>query len=525
MATKALPGTYYAVLGLEPSATAEAIRAAYKELALTYHPDKNPKGEAAFKAVSTAYETLKDGRKRAAYDADLRTFLAKKPTRSPRRTSATASYFRTPAPFDYDAERKMEDSIMKDAFANFKGGAWGDTAAASSATSSSGSAFRHAASFRAFRQRDNRPASAENEGAEAAAASRTASFRQMAAEQRARDAADESRSAAEARAREAELARRKAETDAIRKQAEEARAKFAAEAAARRDAKRSEELRVAREAALTFESKRDAAVHRASLRASVSAADVKSATNAFIDNMKRWDLLAAAKCLAEPCAVAFDYPFSHTLLGEGTTALHLLAAYAHKKSSSAPDATINELFTRLIADLGPSAELQTDSTGRTILHLAAANGSIRPLERILTYLVAVSPSSARSALQRGDSNGATALDYAASNGNLNIMERLLAAKAPPDGPADKKQRTPLHAAIRFGHATAAQQLIAAGADVNARDVMRWTPLHFAAAQGNLDCIRVLVAARADRSATTPDGETPLDLAKAEKHFDCVAALR
>jgi curved DNA-binding protein len=61
---------YYATLGVERGASAEDIKKAYRRLARQYHPDvsKDPQGEEKFKAVSTAYETLKDPEKRAAYD-------------------------------------------------------------------------------------------------------------------------------------------------------------------------------------------------------------------------------------------------------------------------------------------------------------------------------------------------------------------------------------------------------------------------------------------------------------------------
>jgi curved DNA-binding protein len=61
---------YYAVLGVERSASAEQIKKAYRKLAHKYHPDvsKDPGGEEKFKEVAEAYETLKDASKRAAYD-------------------------------------------------------------------------------------------------------------------------------------------------------------------------------------------------------------------------------------------------------------------------------------------------------------------------------------------------------------------------------------------------------------------------------------------------------------------------
>src|SRR2546429_8613570 len=61
---------YYAILGVERGASADAIKKAYRKLAQKYHPDvsKDPKGEEKFKEVAEAYQTLKDPEKRAAYD-------------------------------------------------------------------------------------------------------------------------------------------------------------------------------------------------------------------------------------------------------------------------------------------------------------------------------------------------------------------------------------------------------------------------------------------------------------------------
>lgn len=62
---------FYTILGVEPSATQEQIKAAYRAKALKTHPDRNPnnpKKEEEFKEITSAYETLSNPEKRTEYD-------------------------------------------------------------------------------------------------------------------------------------------------------------------------------------------------------------------------------------------------------------------------------------------------------------------------------------------------------------------------------------------------------------------------------------------------------------------------
>ena len=62
---------YYDTLGVARGADADALKQAYRKLAMQYHPDRNPGDEAAeqkFKQINEAYDVLKDDQKRAAYD-------------------------------------------------------------------------------------------------------------------------------------------------------------------------------------------------------------------------------------------------------------------------------------------------------------------------------------------------------------------------------------------------------------------------------------------------------------------------
>ena len=64
-------GNPYHTLGVEPDANESEIKAAYRRLALKFHPDRNPgdkQAEERFKQVSAAYAVLRDGTSRLNYD-------------------------------------------------------------------------------------------------------------------------------------------------------------------------------------------------------------------------------------------------------------------------------------------------------------------------------------------------------------------------------------------------------------------------------------------------------------------------
>ena len=65
---------YYEVLGINKDADEEAIKKAYRKLAMKHHPDRNPdnpKSEDHFKEAKEAYEMLSDANKRAAYNLEI----------------------------------------------------------------------------------------------------------------------------------------------------------------------------------------------------------------------------------------------------------------------------------------------------------------------------------------------------------------------------------------------------------------------------------------------------------------------
>ena len=64
---------HYKTLGIAPNASLQDIKKAYRQLALKYHPDKNPGNQYAethFREIHEAYDILSDTNKRKIYDEE-----------------------------------------------------------------------------------------------------------------------------------------------------------------------------------------------------------------------------------------------------------------------------------------------------------------------------------------------------------------------------------------------------------------------------------------------------------------------
>jgi purine-binding chemotaxis protein CheW len=102
---------YYAVLQVSQHDSLEIIEAAYRRLALTYHPDLNPSPSANGKMqeINEAFSVLKHPQKRAAFDLSYRPavssvqYTVRKPTRTQPR-----SYYK-PAPTRAEEKLQVEE--------------------------------------------------------------------------------------------------------------------------------------------------------------------------------------------------------------------------------------------------------------------------------------------------------------------------------------------------------------------------------------------------------------------------------
>jgi ankyrin repeat protein len=117
------------------------------------------------------------------------------------------------------------------------------------------------------------------------------------------------------------------------------------------------------------------------------------------------------------------------------------------------------------------------------------------------------------------------LGLAAFFGHPAIVSFLIAAGADVSAPSrNGMQVTALHSAVAARDRESSLALIAAGADVNAKQQDDFTALHEAAQNGDPDIVDALLAAGADPSLTLSGGERPADLARKHKHPEIAQVL-
>ena len=163
-----------------------------------------------------------------------------------------------------------------------------------------------------------------------------------------------------------------------------------------------------------------------------------------------------------------------------------------------------------------------DARGLTPFHLSCKLGYLKVAREILSL-------TNLNVLLTTDDNGNTPLLTAAEEGHVNIVEYLLGKDVYSVNAHNIQRRTALHLAAEKGYTDIVTQLIKVRASFNRRDVdgsghTNDTPLHLAVREGHATTTLALLEAGADQLKKNHAGDTPLTLAAAKGHIDILLTL-
>lgn len=187
---------------------------------------------------------------------------------------------------------------------------------------------------------------------------------------------------------------------------------------------------------------------------------------------------------------------------------------------------------KLLLKAGAEVNAVTESGTTALIEAAARNHT--DIVRILL--------AAGATVHHRDIDGRGALCYAYLNKNEDMVKLLLADGATLDLPeaaecgqaeqvrhllengTDVNEGAPIIGAAEEEHSDIVRMLIAAGADVNAQNIVGNTALHYAVLWGNNDIADQLLAAGADTNIANDYEETPFTLAVRAGLSDCLRLL-
>jgi len=142
-----------------------------------------------------------------------------------------------------------------------------------------------------------------------------------------------------------------------------------------------------------------------------------------------------------------------------------------------------------------------DKTKRTCLHIASHKGSIECVRVLLRY--------SKTTLNELDENGFSALHLASQSGHTVVTQDLLKAGAEVDA-KDLLGRTACWLASRHGHASTVQVLYGVGgADVNLGNIRGISPVHVAVLHLHDHVLKMLIEGNADLNIRTCNRQSVL----------------
>ncbi len=162
---------------------------------------------------------------------------------------------------------------------------------------------------------------------------------------------------------------------------------------------------------------------------------------------------------------------------------------------------------------------RADATGDTAarLLLASARGDLAAVAAALAD---------KTSADVGAAQGYTALAMAARWNHGEVVAKLLATGADPNQATHSRYHTvPLMEASRDGRVAIAEQLIAAGAEVDRGDRYGDHALNWACYFGHADFVALMLRHGADLTRTGQTDDQPLEIALREKHAAVVELLR